>query len=613
MPGPILMLTPPSVAVAAQGSSQQSQSPISSLQDQVVTAVREPQPRSMYNEIIQLVGINLVSAMTERIAELELRCNELEREKEAKLETVIVTESRLVRSAHCDTLEMNTKDNTEAKFEANPMDGIPYEAILHQLAIVDVLLDGAIHCYDKLEQRLRDLRQRRNAFSAIHNLPSDILSLVFAEYKLETGFNAARGSWVNILGICARWREIVLHTPAFWATISVADPHLPEWIIDAMDIQRSIISTNVTNRLEEIHLRIDADSHILHDWFQYSQWQILDPLPMLRLEYMPSSRGRSTAVEDFPWDRMRSLSSLILVNVAILTDADAPMATSLVNLTISFQCPGISVTDLLDFLRHTPNLRNATIGTISRDAISSASTPVVLSSLESLHIFPCSARIHATFPFSSQYEVDPRYITTLRQLCSHVASTNSSTPIQKMNVVLNCDSSRYLRLHWPGERDPFLLLNLPSLSVTIKEYFDLCSSSIPLDRVVEFSIDDTRRTMVNTTLMWSKMLPSLTSLKALTIATSDILSLPLILRGSPAQPNGGSINNPDLEVITVNSTAWPSLGIRPELAGFFTKRRDMGMPIRKLAIRDCTITSGEVESLREFVTVDWDGLEMTKE
>ncbi|KAJ8481440.1 hypothetical protein ONZ45_g15314 [Pleurotus djamor] len=368
----------------------------------------------------------------------------------------------------------------------------------------------------------------------------------------------------------------------------------------------------------------------MYDWLQYSQWHIHDAIPLLRLEYVPGSGGHSTSIEDIPWDRMKSLSSLILVNVIILTDADAPLATSLVNLTISFQCSGISVTDVLDFLRHTPNLRNATIGTISCDSISSASSLVVLSSLESLYIvgqdlaastlldflqFPCTARIHATFAFSSQYEVDPRHITTLRQLCSHVASANSSTPIQKMSLVLNCDSSRCLTLHWPGERDPFLLLNLPSLSVTIKEYFDLCSTSIPFNRVVELSIDDTRRTMVNTTLLWSKMLPSLTSLKALTIATSDILSLPLILQaqGSPAQPNGGSINNPELDVITVNSTAWSSLDIPSTLAGFFTKRRDMGIPIRKLAIRDCTISPGEVDSLREFVTVEWDGLEMTKE
>ncbi|KAJ8515951.1 hypothetical protein ONZ45_g6699 [Pleurotus djamor] len=38
-------------------------------------------------------------------------------------------------------------------------------------------------------------------------------------------------------------------------------------------------------------------------------------------------------------------------------------------------------------------------------------------------------------------------------------------------------------------------------------------------------------------------------------------------------------------------------------------RRDMGLPIKRYTIKNCILTPTQVETLRRFVEVDWDGIE----
>ncbi|KAJ8469053.1 hypothetical protein ONZ45_g17029 [Pleurotus djamor] len=80
---------------------------------------------------------NLLSSMKTRIAELEGQYDDLVKEKEEELSKMTVSHSK-------DLDDLN-KNLEELKSQVQAGSGLHYDELLHQLAIIDVILDGGHH------------------------------------------------------------------------------------------------------------------------------------------------------------------------------------------------------------------------------------------------------------------------------------------------------------------------------------------------------------------------------------------------------------------------------------------------------------------------------------
>ncbi|KAJ8519536.1 hypothetical protein ONZ45_g3517 [Pleurotus djamor] len=84
-------------------------------------------------------------------------------------------------------------------------------------------IDIEIH---RLLVNIQELKHLRNTHSAINKLPIDILSLILVESK-RADFYSEKQTWKGLLGVCRRWRDILLAFPGFWSMINLENECCP--------------------------------------------------------------------------------------------------------------------------------------------------------------------------------------------------------------------------------------------------------------------------------------------------------------------------------------------------------------------------------------------------
>lgn len=92
-----------------------------------------------------------------------------------------------------------------------------------------------------LEERLRQLKYKRNSLAYISQLPGEPLCNIFTEYKILSVKEqssqpfASPFGWMTVGQICHRWRELSLELKRFWSHIKIGtEPEMSPRFIQLM-------------------------------------------------------------------------------------------------------------------------------------------------------------------------------------------------------------------------------------------------------------------------------------------------------------------------------------------------------------------------------------------
>ncbi|KAJ8456638.1 hypothetical protein ONZ45_g18642 [Pleurotus djamor] len=442
------------------------------------------------------------------------------------------------------------------------------------------------------EAAIYQLKLQRNALSGAHNLPGDVLSIVATIYK-ELSLHTHRGSWLNILAVCARWRGIIPNLPQFWATISSKDSRF----IDTM-LRRShqmplrlhyrldhrlttfsiwnmfweavaaVTSTQQTHEIETMSVTYA----VVYPPFSAKLRSVLQSSPTtarsirsLRLvgEVTTPDDYFSTTLPAIPptyhlesqilLESMTSLRSLELVDV--LVPSDIPPLPSLSTLNVSCSAEywhGLSLQWVLSVLRHTPNVEFVTLGVLGfshRPEVDELhiSLPklrtfnVETDELQSFKLFDhldlgLHGHTHTTVtlvPNHTETHNAPSPFALTPTCFSQTMSGFRSIPLEKVAIYRDdLFSEFHLSLFSPGHSAPFLNLDLPSQCFDLHHYTGWFSSRcLSLGSVTELSIDDaTIRVASKVSLSWIDFFKLFANLKVLNLASVQSNDLTVILR-----------------------------------------------------------------------------------
>ncbi|KAI9440610.1 hypothetical protein H4582DRAFT_1812230 [Lactarius indigo] len=67
-----------------------------------------------------------------------------------------------------------------------------------------------------LEESIRTLKLRRNAFTSISSLPTEIIAAIFSSLLPGT---LDRLAWLRVTHVCHHWCEIALNQPLLWSHV----------------------------------------------------------------------------------------------------------------------------------------------------------------------------------------------------------------------------------------------------------------------------------------------------------------------------------------------------------------------------------------------------------
>ncbi|KAJ8469558.1 hypothetical protein ONZ45_g16850 [Pleurotus djamor] len=512
---------------------------------------------------------------------------------------------------------------------------------------------------EKLEATLVSLKRRRNTFITFNHLPLDILSYIFIAYKESltptSELESQRAQWITILGVCSHWREVVLNTPRFWASISLATPLLVQTMLAyskqaPIHLRCPLSRSFASNFWNEFHAAL-VESYRLEGLsvsfnsltFEYIS-RLLDTLNnlkdgvvSLRSIKLNNDFGMQGAIleRSLPWCKFPYLQSLELNGV--LFPPDTPLLPSLIDLSIS--CDNrhdlnFSVTWIVTFLRQIPNLENLhifwkdTIGSRTTEASDSISTPRSLVSLPKLrtivaHIdqvcdvklfdwleFPSSTAIQAKFPrckFPSQ-AARQQVLMSLQALFSRL-SVRGHERIQKIETSVHTTTFA-LKLFFNGGDKAVsthqidLPINPISLGFDTADYFSLCRTTLPLDQIIDLTIEDSSSFLDPP--RWWDMLSVFKNLTILNFKSFDTTPMCDILLHL-LKPSDEAIKFRALESISFYKTHCYN-ELQKALGVLWKTRQDVGAPLPKLVLKRCTISPQQVDVLRGYVNVDWDGI-----
>ncbi|KAJ8494729.1 hypothetical protein ONZ45_g13135 [Pleurotus djamor] len=502
------------------------------------------------------------------------------------------------------------------------------------------------------EAAIYRLRQRRNALSAIHNVPIDVLSLIFTAYKTLTVCDE-RGAWLNIMSVCHYWRDIIYDTPEFWCSISSDDDAVVDEMLERsrarpLHLYYAIHETFVQEfwtrhwptiqrvvpphgeRIASISFRaFTSFGRFFAELFYYMKTcpNGLPSLREVRLERIldrPGSMVEPYLSSDIPFNSMPSLNVLHLEQVYM--NQFIPPVQSLTNLVVTTP-DGISLNWIINVLQQLPNVEHVELGKVLRSppheiwAISKYHAPlsVPLPRLQYLDIRGQELTVGRLFRFMAvagsaratvMLNLAPRIADTevtrnlgyLKPLLSQLTSarTIGRVTTRMQNALKQCS----LELYSPGQISPFLDLLIPFEIAELPKYTytNWISASLSLSTVSDLTIqDDTAHD--TSAVSWSNYLTSFTSLKTLTLVDISLNDIQVILCSSTS-----TLKTTELEVITLTSIHSPLLEL-PLLIDFLKKRREHGCPIHRLVIKKCSLQRELIDTLREHATVDWDGVE----
>ncbi|KAJ8516008.1 hypothetical protein ONZ45_g6621 [Pleurotus djamor] len=458
------------------------------------------------------------------------------------------------------------------------------------------------------------LKLRRNSLSAVYNLPSDILSLIFIEYKQQTIFDEELGSWTPVLRVCSRWRQILLDTPQFWATITLQDcffiyPMLERSRQAPLNLYYTLFKpiNTIDERTYEEYLfsvmqcfqagdRVDKLCFSFgpnHEDFVGELLGYLDEyntdttsIRTLKLEY-PSEEAIDRTItfeQHLPWSKLQHLRFLELKDVLIPANQSIPIIPSLTRLVVTCEATfnGLSVLWVTQFLRKTPNIEIVELDEIihNNERFSRSDvriSPVFLPKLKTLRLsaekldasrllgvlqIPNDARVSATFSGIWHQTDSSAFLPSVKTLCSHLSSSRAP---QRVVMAFNDRSKLFELKLFAMENDthPFLDLAVPVFISERNMYYGWCTSAFSFSSVVQLTIDDYILTD-NDLLSLSNILLACPNLQRLSLGSfddSEASSLLTMMNRNYASDTGRSgIIAPELQVLSVTSLSCSPTG-----------------------------------------------------
>ncbi|KAJ8516012.1 hypothetical protein ONZ45_g6625 [Pleurotus djamor] len=420
------------------------------------------------------------------------------------------------------------------------------------------------------------------------------------------------------------WRNIILDTPRFWTSLTLSpkilftNPTLPNrskslplnvhlstsenkheitafaWL-KGQSAARQFISQNIF-RLQHLFLDFDAPSDVEELFLAMKGY----PAPLLRSlqfrlnrdEYGEVELSHAPVIRQIPEleQIVSSLRILELENILIhFTLPQLPFLTTLL-VDCAYGMYGLSIDWIVGVLRHIPNIEVVKLKYVTSDVpAESSSTRLSLPNLRVLDVHGDDLSSSKLFDFldlplklmrttfgayySAYNEALPT--TGLQTLYTNFASAHSASPWFRMIIRPAHDSELSLAPLKGDDTVSTLTLNVdPSI-------FDV-SSTIPLAKVSEVTIEGAKRA-----LDWNDILFPFINLRTLEFL-DWYAQVPTTLQ---APPDSGI-----KEFVTT-------------VLQFCNLRRKAGYELRKVIVRGSDLTSQYIDTLRECVEVDWDGME----
>ncbi|KAJ3486027.1 hypothetical protein NLI96_g4527 [Meripilus lineatus] len=191
---------------------------------------------------------------------------------------------------------------------------------------------------DEIDQRILQLKIKRNSLQNILRVPPEILSQISLEYVnlMRTGFRyqpfvfsprPRPNAWINIAHICHHWREVALRTASLWASFDASSLQLiQELLARSKAIPLCIKMANVTNDHRVVLEKImGLASRIQEIDLQISTVRTLEDLRPSFPREAARLRTLSLQVEMIPSSLMRGFSRIPL----IFDGCELPALTSL--------------------------------------------------------------------------------------------------------------------------------------------------------------------------------------------------------------------------------------------------------------------------------------------
>ncbi|KAJ8514801.1 hypothetical protein ONZ45_g7711 [Pleurotus djamor] len=517
------------------------------------------------------------------------------------------------------------------------------------------------------ETAIQSLRSRRNTYSAVSKLPVDILSPIFKAVKLH---DFSTGANTNILGVCQQWRNIVLETPSFWSLIDV-DEDCPLEAIRRSKSTLLHVSCNLeAARASQEHFHdsiriVMAQSERFEDFSlkchgfsdDFTVNEFLEIVARCRAPSLRRLVAQATSLlrltREILFADLQSLHILRLTRVIFPSDS-IPHIPSLRSLALNdyYGEHSLSLPWIIQLLRKTPNVENIRLSEIASPnlmdipgplpvslphltRLSTVSRSTTESKLYDYLDFPSFTAIEGGFSNFDYESSESLYLTSLRHLLSRLTSGAMPASFERIQISSYSEIDEFgLELSTASATSPSVMFLLPLDLSKLDFYAGLCSS-IPLDHVLEVTFTDGNDLKISEA--WSDLFPKLTNMKTLTIITHEPSVLSPLLDTSSGGPHNpklevlsyqgmifddeptleGISNLDDLSKAEIDALLKEALSIRDvdenhpcpfsSTAGLIERRREMGVPIKKVTIRECEVTARQVDILKRYVEVDWDG------
>ncbi|KAJ8473244.1 hypothetical protein ONZ45_g16368 [Pleurotus djamor] len=442
------------------------------------------------------------------------------------------------------------------------------------------------------------------------------------------------------------------------APLFVVSPALSSANFSEIDLARTTVEAagSRIKRLSVDWRPLSVDPELIANALE-SMLSATTALQALRLNLLIGyKRNIYLPISTTSWTTSTSIQALDLHHVLIPTDT--PKFPSLRKLDITYQesnpdAPRLSFSRVIQFLSGSPNLEEVTLATVSstepHNLVESSFGPfpiplphlrsfgITSDYLDGSHLFhylelPPSAHINASYEDLRPNSTSPDLTNVKRLFSSFGFGSRPSAPsLDKMFINIDDYASQFgIKLYENASNDdsPFLAFTIPFILSAMDSYIQLCSS-LPLSQVTELTFANADE--ATTSSHWSSLLPAFTNLTRFGVTCCNPAMQWTLVQTSPpsnifleticeTDQQYSELDIPkhptdeDLDTLCEAATkglegADKSLREYPLTLILIKARRDMGFPIQKYVIKHCAITPTQVDNLRRFIDVEWDGVE----
>ncbi|KAJ8518915.1 hypothetical protein ONZ45_g4080 [Pleurotus djamor] len=483
------------------------------------------------------------------------------------------------------------------------------------------------------------LKTSRNTYSAISQLPDELLAQIFLIVKnspvvirrrdfgdkYDGWIFSGERQWRVVLAVCSHWHQVAMNMPRLWSQITLSNamvnramemfkrsrdsPLTIEYFLQTASAARyhdgfwsaseKILGT--VNRMQELRISfiIIVDETLIDRIFSFLK---APSAPLLEKLVLFSSSEFSELTKPFPWAAVPSLRVLQLRQMLIAPDF--PPLPNLIELEVDFSCTSIAW--LLAILQSAPNVEDLHIDRISSQLCDQAvalGTTVALPKLRKLRLnlddfadsklfahleFPSSATIFDITIYRCTTPVDTTY---LKRLCSRIPQGNAP---HSLKVMIN--------------EGPYFLISLCGVTSQVP-HFTLCSPMTHLDCIeicsrllpTQISTLDIRGLPSRSDCeLWSDLIPHFENLTSLSLEMCDIA---ILRRLQPDRHD--KLSNPRLDTISLVSYSFLHQGhaFIGDIVKLLEVRKRYGVPVNLLSLHDCEVSDDTVAEFRRFGTV----------